>query len=122
MHRPLTIAAVVLLLLQGALHLQQYFAAGFRDVPVIGPMFLAHAVLAVVIAAVLVIRGGRVPAAAGIALSVGAILALVLAKTVGLFGFTAGPWLPTEIGTFVVEILTVLVLAPLAEPALHDGA
>lgn len=122
MHRSLPIAAAVLLVAQGALHVQQYATGGFRDVPVIGPLFLAHAVLAVVIAAVVVSRGGWIPAAAGIALSVGAILALVLAKTVGFAGFVSGPWSSIEIVTAVVEALTVLALAPLASAALPTEA
>lgn len=122
MNRALPVAAAVLLVLQAALHLQQYVSAGFRSVPVIGPMFLAHAVLAVVVAAVVVWRRSWPAAAAGIALSVAAILALVLAKTVGFLGFTSGPWQAIEIATVVVEILTVLALVPLASAALRETA
>lgn len=118
MHRTLPVAAAVLLVLQGAIHVQQYVAAGFRDVDVIGPLFLLHAVLAVVLAAVVLFRGGWIPAAAGIALSVGAILALVLAKTIGFAGFTSGSWQLMEIAAVVVEALTVVALAPLASPGL----
>lgn len=116
MHRTLPYVAAVLLVAQAAIHVQQYLAAGFRDVPVIGPLFLAQAVLAVIISGVLVVRGGRTAAAAGIALSVGALLALILAKTLGLFGFSSGAWRLLEIVTVVVEVATVGVLIPLAEP------
>lgn len=117
MHRTLPVAAAVLLLAQAAIHLQQYLVDGFRAVPVIGPMFLAHAALAVVIAVAVVVRPGWIPAAAGIVLSVGAILFLVLAKTTGVFGFQSGPWQTVEIATILVEVATVLVLAPLASRA-----
>lgn len=114
MRRSLSYAAGLLLVAQAAIHLQQYFAADFGQVPVIGPLFVVHALLAVIIAGLIVWRGRRSAAVAGVALSVGAIVALVLAKSGGLFGFSSGPWRLVEIVTVVIEAVTVVVLVAVA--------
>lgn len=86
----LRIVGVIALLAQAGVHLQQWLG-GLSAVSVVGPMFIANAVLAGLAAVGVAVRGGRLSALAGIAISLGALVALGLAFTVGLFGFqTAG--------------------------------
>jgi hypothetical protein len=100
----------------GVIHLVLWFD-GFRDVPVVGVLFLLNAVGAAVLAVVVLMAPGRLLAAVaglGALFTAGTLAALIVSLTVGLFGvreFISAPLVPT---TLVVESLGTVVLAALA--------
>src|SRR4051812_26946783 len=78
----------------GAVHLQQYYGVYYRVVPVIGPLFIADFVLAVLIAVALLLPVARwsralasLVALGAIVFAVGAIAGLEISETGALFGF-----------------------------------
>jgi hypothetical protein len=90
--------AALALFVVGGVHLEQYYVAFFRVVPVIGPLFLAAFIGATAFGLVLLVplrRGaGRVwllldslVAISGIGLSVGAFAGLLVSEHTPLFGF-----------------------------------
>lgn len=103
----------VLLATQGAVHLRLWFD-GYRSIPTIGPLFLAGAVAALVLAVTLMATGRWMVLAAGVVLSIGQLVALVATSTVGLFGFeTQWTWMGLQGAAVWSELLAVLVLAGL---------
>jgi hypothetical protein len=105
---------VVLLATQGAIHLWQWFE-GFSDIAVIGPLFLVAAVAAFVLAIGLLATSHVLVPAAGVLLALGQIVGLVLASTLGLFGFEAElNWTGPEGAALSSELLTIVVLGALA--------
>lgn len=109
--RLVPIIAALFLLIQGGVHLQQYLVDGFSQVSVIGPLFLANAVVAVSLAALVVARPTPPVVVAGILVSLGTLAGLLLARSVGLFGFTTGVWRPIEVLAVVSEVGAALSLA-----------
>lgn len=102
---------VIALLAQAGLHLQQWLG-GLSAVSVVGPMFLANTALAALAAVGVAVRGGRLSALAGIAISLGALAALAMAFTVGLFGFqTAGLTRTPILVSVVAEVVAAGALA-----------
>ncbi len=100
-----------------AVHLQQYFgAADLGSVKVIGPLFLANAIAALVIALVLAVRGGTTAAVAGIALSAGALSALAYSLSRPLFGFM-DIYRTAVFVAIAVETMAILLLAGLVAVA-----
>jgi hypothetical protein len=101
----------VLLLLGGAVHLQQWFR-NYRDLD-IGPTFVANTLVSVLVATVLFAAAGRVArwaAFGGIAVSLASLGALLASRTIGLPGFTAVGYDRPEIEAIVVELLAAVVL------------
>lgn len=100
----------------GVIHLLLWFD-GFRDIEIVGVLFLLNAVGAAVLAVALVAVPRRLLAAvAGLAalFTAGTLAGLVVSLTVGLFGvqeFLGAPLVPT---TLIVETVSTLVLAALA--------
>lgn len=80
------IAGAVLLLGGGWVHLHLW-QVGYRTIEVVGPLFLADAVTSAGLAVALVATGGLVPVLATVLFEIGAIVGLIVASTVGLFGF-----------------------------------
>lgn len=78
--------AAVLLATQGVVHLQLW-TDGFRELPVVGPLFLVGVIAAFVLAFAVLATDNKVALAAGVLLSLGQIASLAAASTVGLFGF-----------------------------------
>ena len=70
----------------GAIHLHLWLT-GYRDIHIIGPLFLAQAISAFVIAVALVVSRRTASALAGIALLAGTTGGLLLSSWYGLFGF-----------------------------------
>ncbi|HVF78820.1 MAG TPA: hypothetical protein VNA28_11025 [Solirubrobacteraceae bacterium] len=84
----------------GAVHLQQY-ADFISDVPTIGVLFLLNGLGAGVVAILLATRRAPLGALAGVALSVGALVSIVISMTdTGLFEYTE----PTLRGAVVIAI------------------
>jgi hypothetical protein len=80
-------AAAVLMVCSGLIHIHLWQIA-YRHVATLGPLFLVQAVAALVLAVVLVLARVVVVALACMALMVGTLVGLILAATVGIFGFT----------------------------------
>jgi hypothetical protein len=106
------VVGAALLLVMALIHLKLWID-GFRDIPWIGPLFLANVVLGAVAAVAVLVTPRRwfpwVALLAGL-LSAGTLGGLVLSLTVGLFGYhevVAGYVVPT----ILVESAGFLVLA-----------
>lgn len=102
------------LLATAAVHLERWLI-GYRDIPTIGPMFLANVVAGVLLAgAVLLLRHRLVPLAAA-GFGAATLGAFVLSRTVGLFG-PPTPFLgePPEIVSVVAELTCVVLGLTLA--------
>jgi len=110
---PVRIIGAALLAAAGGIHLYLYFN-GYRGISIIGPLFMAHAVSALVLAvAVLVVPGRRLPwvAAAAALFEAGALGGLVLSLTVGFFGFIESVQAPLLSWTVAVEVAGFLLFA-----------
>jgi len=110
---PATLRSVgaVLLVLGGAVHLQQWFR-NYRELE-IGPTFLLNAIASVVVATFLFGARGRTARWAslgGIGLSLASLGALLASRTIGLPGFTAVGYDRPEIEAIVLELLAAVVL------------
>jgi hypothetical protein len=99
-----------LLVTSGVIHLHLWDIA-YRHVATLGPLFLVQAIAALVLAvAVLVTRNIPVVGAA-LALVAGTIVCFLLARTVGIFGFTLTFTSGLAYTVLVVEIIAVVALA-----------
>ena len=96
----------------GVIHAYLYIN-GYRDIPAIGPGFLGQAIVFCVLA-LLILAGGPdwLRWVAGV-LSVGALVAFALSRTVGLFGFAERGWNPSPQAavSVIAEVLTVVFVA-----------
>lgn len=96
----------------GWIHLQLW-ADGFREVPVIGPLFLLNAIGAGLLAGALLIVPTRLLSVAATVTAVftaGTLVGLILSMTVGLFGAHESLQTPFVPATLIVESAGVLVL------------
>ena len=109
MQHVVRLLAAVLLLAGGAIHLNLW-RGGYEGIPYIGPLFLANVIASVVVAAALVIRSGRLVLLAGVGLAVGSLAALVMSRTVGLFGFTDPGWTMDAMSTVAAEVGALVAL------------
>jgi hypothetical protein len=114
--------AAVLLLAGGAVHLNLW-NSGYRHIPKIGPLFMANFVGSIALAAAVLTSRRASVAFAGMAFAAGSLAALVLSRTVGVFGFTETIWttqavktLATEVGA-IVALGTVLIMQRRTVPA-----
>jgi hypothetical protein len=107
------IVGAALLLAMGAIHLRLWFD-GYRDVPWIGPLFLANAVLGALAALAVVLTPNRwlgwVSLLSALLL-LGTLGGLLLSLTVGLFGFYESMSAPLVVPTIAVESAGFVVLA-----------
>jgi predicted lipoprotein with Yx(FWY)xxD motif len=108
----LRVAGAGLLTVTGAIHLDLYLT-GYRSIPVIGPLFLLQVIAAFGLAAVVLVSGSRLAAAAGAGFVLSTLGGYLLSVWIGLFGFkeirtTAG------IVAGVIEIAAFAALAMLA--------
>ncbi|HET6391434.1 MAG TPA: hypothetical protein VFG13_01295 [Blastococcus sp.] len=109
-------AGAALLAAMGWIHLDLW-SAGYRDVDVIGPAFLLDAIAGFGLAVLLLVTPrALVPwvAAVGAVTAAGTLAGLLLATTVGLFGFPETTSADLWWESFWVEVAAVVVLAVLA--------
>jgi hypothetical protein len=116
------------LLVVGGVHLQQYLGP-YQAVPTIGPLFLLNAIGAGVVALGLMLpierwlgRRSEIAIGAlslgGAAIALGSLIALYIAETSTLFGFSEGP-VDTAIWIAILsEVAAALLLAPVAVSSL----
>lgn len=109
MERLLRIAAAVLVLAGGAVHLQLW-NDGYRGIPRIGPSFMANVIISVALAVAIVIFRDRRIALAGILFSLAALGALVMSRTTGIFGFTEKAWTTSVVQAAAAEVGAVILL------------
>lgn len=110
------LAGAALLGATGAAHVRLW-AQGYRDIAVIGPLFLVNAVLALVLLLALLATPARwlgLAAAAGALLEVGTLGGLLLSLTVGLFGFVETWQAPLVVSTVAVEAAGTVLLGGFA--------
>jgi hypothetical protein len=111
----LRIAIAASLAASGVIHAYLYIH-GYRDIPTVGPAFLLQGSVFCALA-VLVLGGGpawlQLVAAIG---ALGSLVAFVLSRTVGLFGFSETGWQPAPYAaiTVVAEVLTLLLVGTTA--------
>ncbi len=109
MRRAIRVLAAAMILIGGAIHLNLW-VAGYRGIPYIGPMFFANVIGSAAIGLVVATGTRRTTALAGVAFSAGSVLALLIGRTVGLFGFMEG-WTGPALQTLAAEMCAVVLLA-----------
>ena len=110
--------AAVLLLAGGIVHFNLW-NSGYRHIPKIGPLFLANFVGSIVLAAA-VLTSRRVSVSlAGLAFAGGSLAALILSRTVGVFGFTEPIWTAQAVRTVASEIGAIVALGALLWMEVH---
>lgn len=110
MPRTTLLPAAALVAIGGLIHLQLW-SGGYRGIPVIGPWFVANAVASAVIAIALVAAARRPVALAGVVLSLASLAALVLSRTIGLFGFLETTWTDQAVAAVAAEVGAFVALA-----------
>ena len=98
----------VLVLIHGAIHLQQY-VAGFSQIPIVGELFLVNAVVSVAVATLLLTRK-PLGVAGAVLLSAGSLAAFAMARTIGLFGYASTTFGASELIAVLAEVGTLVVL------------
>lgn len=110
------VIAAGLTIAMGAIHLVLWFD-GYRDIPVIGVLFLLNSIGAGLLTLALLAAPTRMLAMVailGTLFTAGTLGALVLSLTTGLFGYREILGIPVINVTLVVESAGTLVLAALA--------
>lgn len=106
----LAVAGAALLVWSGVIHLQLW-AEGYKDVSVIGPLFLAQGVVAIVLAAALAIFRFLTLMAVGAVTLLATAAGLLLAANGGIFGYTESLVVPDAQSSLVIEFAGAAVLA-----------
>jgi hypothetical protein len=112
----LRITGAALLAAMGAIHLDLW-GDGYRTLDLIGPAFLLNAIAGFGLAALLLVTPRPVVhwvAALGALTAAGTLTGLLLASTVGLFGFVESTAARLWWESFWVEVAAVVVLTALA--------
>jgi hypothetical protein len=90
------------------LHLWQ---AGYRQIPTIGPLFLAAAVGTLTLAVAMLARPSRFVGLLGFGTVMGILAGLIVSINVGLFGFTESLSAPFAVESIVLEMVTAVTLS-----------
>jgi hypothetical protein len=100
------------LAVSGVIHAYLY-VQGYSHIPMIGPAFLLQAVVFCVLAVLILAGGPRWLQWAGAAGAFGSLIAFVLSRTVGLFGFIERGWEPSPQAALsvIAEVFTVVLVA-----------
>ena len=114
--------AIVLLLVTGGIHLQQ-FEGPLRPVPTIGPLFVLNAIGAAVLALLLAgVRGdlAKLAALGAIGTTLGDLVALAISRVTVLFDYSEPTLRPAVTLAAVVEVAAVAALGAIL--LMDDGA
>ena len=112
----LRLVAALALLVGGLIHLELYFRGGYRSFPNanLGRSFLLNGAASVLVAAVLLMRRDVIVRLAGIAVTVGTLIAFYLTRQTnnGIFGFTEKGFEPSPQAALalIVELVAAVVL------------
>ena len=109
----LALAGAALLVWSGVIHLQLW-SDGYRDISVIGPLFLLQGIASIVLAVALAAFRRIVLLAAGAALAAATATGLLLSASIGLFGYTESLAVPYAELSLAVEFTAAAVLAAAA--------
>ena len=109
----LAVAGAALLVWSGVIHLQLW-SGGYRDISVIGPLFLIQGIASIVLAVALAAFRRLVLLAAGAVLAAATAAGLLLSAGIGLFGYTESLAVPYAGTSLVVEFTGAAVLAAAA--------
>jgi hypothetical protein len=113
-------AGALLVALSALIHLHLW-STGYRQIHIIGPLFLLQAIAGLVVAAAVAASRHYLMALAGALFVAGTIAGLVISVEVGLFGFRDSFSAPYAINSVIVEALAVVVLASAALAGRHRG-
>jgi hypothetical protein len=91
------------------IHLELW-ADGYRDISVIGPLFLIQAIASIILAVAVVALRWLVLLAAGAVAGVATAVGLLLSAYVGLFGYTESLSVPYAVLSLAVEFTAAFVL------------
>jgi hypothetical protein len=105
----LAVAGAALLAWSGAIHLQLW-SDGYRDISVIGPLFLIQGIASIALALALVIFRRLVLLAAGAILLAATAVGLLLSADIGLFGYQESLAVPYAVTSLIVEFTGAAVL------------
>jgi hypothetical protein len=109
----LAVAGAALLVWSGVVHLQLWFD-GYRDIAVIGPLFLIQGIGSIAVALVLAVFRRLVLIVAGAVLLTATAVGLLLSAGIGLFGYRESLAVPYAGTSLVVEFAGAAVLAAAA--------
>jgi len=100
------------LAVSGVIHAYLYLH-GYSHIPTIGPAFLLQAIVFCALAVLILASRSRWLQWVGGAVALGSLIAFVLSRTVGLFGFTERGWEPSPEAALsvIAEVLTVVLVA-----------
>lgn len=121
----LRLVAALAILVGGLVHLELYFRGGYRSFPNanLGRSFLLNGTASVFLAAVLLMRRDVIVRLAGIAVTVGTLIAFYLTRQTdqGIFGFTEQGLEPSPQAALalIVELLALVALVVSFAPALE---
>ncbi len=90
------------------------WSTGYRHIPTIGPLFLAQAVLGLMVALVVSVTRQWWTALAGALFAVGTIGGLVVSVEIGLFGFRDSFSAPDAHASLLTEAAAAVILAAAA--------
>ncbi len=106
-----TWAGALLMLDSGIVHLRLWADSGYREIAVIGPLFLAQGVAGILLAVVLAVFRRRWLMVAGAVLMAATAAGLLLSVHVGLFGFRESLAVPYAGRSLVDEAAGAVLLA-----------
>jgi hypothetical protein len=113
----LAVAGAALMVWSGVIHLQLW-SDGYRDIPVIGPLFGIQGIASIALALPLVVFRRVALLAAGAVLLAATAAGLLLSARIGLFGYTESLAVPYAETSLVVEFTGAAVLMVAATIAL----
>lgn len=113
----LAVAGAALLVWSGVIHLQLW-SDGYRDISVIGPLFLIQGITSIALALALIVFRRLVLLAAGAVLLTATAVGLLLSAGTGLFGYRESLAVPYAETSLAVEFTGAVVLVVAAVIAL----
>jgi hypothetical protein len=101
------------LAVSGVIHAYLYVDGGYRHIPTVGTGFLMQASVFCALAVLILVGAPEWFSWAGGVLSIGALIAFALSRTVGLFGITERAWSPSPYAVLsvIAEALTIVLVA-----------
>jgi hypothetical protein len=109
----LAVAGAALLAWSGVIHLELW-SDGYRDISVIGPLFLIQGLASILLAIALAAFRRLALLAAGAILAAATAAGLLLSTGIGLFGYVESLAVPYAETSLVVEFTSAAVLAAAA--------
>ena|ERR1043166_8529467 len=117
----LCLVDAALLVTSGVIHLH-FWQIAYRNVHILGPLFLVQLIAAFVLALALVVTRHVLVVLAALGLMAGTIIGFILVRTGSLFGFHLGFTSSLAAFVLVAEIAAVLLLAATALVMLRPRA